>query len=223
MSDTSIIREVEEELRRERLEKLWQRYAPIVIAAAAAIVLGVAGYKFWQSWQAGRAATTGAQFEEALQLSAEGKGEEAQSLLASIGAGGPVGYKMLARLKQASDNAAAGRTDEAVAAYDAIVADGSADPILKGYARLAAATLLVDKVDSTAIENRLKGQDEAQSPWRHGARELLGLAAFRASQLDTAERYFTALLVDPGAPQGMRRRAEMMMALIVADRAKAGG
>jgi hypothetical protein len=223
MSDTSIIREVEEELRRERLEKIWQRYAPILIAVAAAIVLGVAGYKGWQSWQASRAASAGAQFEEVLQLSAAGKAEDAARLLGELGASGPVGYKMLARLKQASDSAAAGKADEAVAAYDAVAADGSVDPVLKGYARIAAATLLVDKVDSTAIENRLKDLDAAESPWRHGARELLGLAAFRAGQIDVAERHFTALLIDPAAPQGLRRRAEMMMSLIVADRAKTGG
>ena len=49
--DDGLLREVEEELRRERLEKIWKQYGTYIIAAAAAIVFGVLGFKYWESYR----------------------------------------------------------------------------------------------------------------------------------------------------------------------------
>ena len=45
-NNDNLFREVEEELRRERMEKLWKQYGNYVIAAAALIVIIVLGYKY---------------------------------------------------------------------------------------------------------------------------------------------------------------------------------
>ena len=44
--DDNFLREVEEEIRRERFERLWKEYGTYFIAGAALIVIGVLGYKF---------------------------------------------------------------------------------------------------------------------------------------------------------------------------------
>ena len=43
--DDNFLREVEEEIRRERFERLWKEYGTYFIAGAAVIVIGVLGYK----------------------------------------------------------------------------------------------------------------------------------------------------------------------------------
>ena len=43
-----IFREIDEELRQERFERLWKRYGKFIIGAAVAVVLIVGGYKFWE-------------------------------------------------------------------------------------------------------------------------------------------------------------------------------
>ncbi|MBX6324392.1 MAG: hypothetical protein IRY94_21475, partial [Rhodospirillaceae bacterium] len=43
-----IFREVDEELRRENLVKLWKRYGSYILAAALLIVVGSGGYVVWQ-------------------------------------------------------------------------------------------------------------------------------------------------------------------------------
>ncbi len=53
MSD--IFREVEEDVRRERLEKLWKPYGDYVIAAGRGRLLGIGGYKLWQRYETSRA------------------------------------------------------------------------------------------------------------------------------------------------------------------------
>ncbi len=223
MSNTDLVREVEEELRRERLEKLWQQYGAIILAVALAIIVGVAGYKGWLQWQSRQAATAGTAFDVAVRQASEGKAEEASKLFAGMAADAPGGYRVLARLRLAAEAATAGRSAEAVATYDAVAADGAVDEVLRGYAKIAAAALLVDKVDSTGMQNRLNNLDVADGPWRHSARELLAISALRAGALADARKHLTAILVDQAAPQGVRRRAELMMSLITADQAKAGG
>ena len=42
-NDDSLLREVEEEIRREQMQKIWQRYNGLILGAAALIVLGVGG------------------------------------------------------------------------------------------------------------------------------------------------------------------------------------
>ena len=44
----SLAREVDEELRREQLLKLWEKYGTYVVALIALIVVGVGGVKYYQ-------------------------------------------------------------------------------------------------------------------------------------------------------------------------------
>ncbi|NJL09061.1 MAG: tetratricopeptide repeat protein, partial [Methylacidiphilales bacterium] len=57
MSD--IFREVEEEVRREKLRALWDKYGGLVLALAVAIVIGVAGWRGWEWWQHRQAEAAG--------------------------------------------------------------------------------------------------------------------------------------------------------------------
>ena len=49
---TDIFREVEEDVRRERFEKLWKQYGDYVVALAALLVIGAAGYQLWRYYEA---------------------------------------------------------------------------------------------------------------------------------------------------------------------------
>jgi len=48
MSDDSFIREVDDELRTERVQNIWKKYGKLLIAGAAAVVIGTAGYRSYQ-------------------------------------------------------------------------------------------------------------------------------------------------------------------------------
>lgn len=65
------------------------------------------------------------------------------------------------------------------------------------------------------MERRLKGLIDANSPWRFSARELLGLSAYKHTNMREAELQFSALLSDQVTPPNLRERADMMLALIV--------
>ena len=80
MSD--IFQEVDEEVRREQLKKLWDRYGIYVVAAAFMVVAAIAAWRGYEWWQAKKAAETGAEFQTAIVLSESGKHSEAAAAFA---------------------------------------------------------------------------------------------------------------------------------------------
>ncbi len=214
MSDEGLFREIEEEMRRERLKKLWERYGVYVLGAAVAIVVAVAGYRGWVYWYAKQAAEAGERFYQAALLAEQGKTEEALKAFSDIAANGPAAYAVLAELRLAAAKAAKGDKAGAVALYDAISVKAGADEIFQDYARIQAAMLRLDTADREEIRRRIGALAEPGKAWRHSARELLGMAAYKAGAYDVAERRFTEALGDPAAPPNLKRRMEMMLALV---------
>jgi hypothetical protein len=211
----SFLREVDEAVRQDRYQKLWDKYGIYALAAAALLVASVAGYKGWTYWQEKQAREAGAKFTQALSFEDGPDAAKAREMLTELAEKGPHGYRILARFQLAAAEAKAGEIDKAVADYDALATDPSVDRILQGHAQLQAAALMLDKADYAEMERRLKGLIESGSAWRFSARELLGLSAYRLNNMREAERQFSELVGDQGTPPNLRERADMMLALIV--------
>jgi len=130
-----IFHEVDEEVRRERLTKFWQRYSILIIGACVLLVLGIAGWRGYEWYIARQAAVAGAQFETAVTLSEQGKAADAEAAFAKVAAEAPAGYRTLARFRAAAELAKT-KKDEAVKAYDALAADGSLSPLWQDLAAI---------------------------------------------------------------------------------------
>lgn len=212
--DDSLLREVEEDLRRERIAKLWDAYGIYAIAALLAIIIGIGGYKFMEHRRVSIAQAAGTKFDAAAKDLAANKSAEAEKALNDLVSNGPGGYALLARLRMAAAYAKAGKTGEAVAAYELIGKETSVDPLLASYARLQAATLRLDSADWTEMQNRLNDLAADKAPWRASARELLGLAAYKAGKTDEARQYFLQLIGDSTTPPGIAERSRILMAMM---------
>ena len=210
-----IFREVDEELRKERFEQLWKDYGAYFAAAAVALVLAVGGWKFTEYLQARRAAEAGARFNSALLLLESRKTEDAEKALRELSGTGQGGYRALSRLRLASLEQASGRTDEAVKAYDGVAADTRVDALLRGLAGLKAAMLRIDAADWTEMQNRLTPLKDAKNPWHASAKELSGLAAWKAGKFAEAEQEYQTLVESRATPGGIRQRSEMMLVLLL--------
>jgi hypothetical protein len=212
MSD--IFREVDEDLRREQYKRLWDRFGFYVIGLAVLIVVAVGGYKAWEWWETSRAAATGDRFLAALTLSEEGRHDEAIAALDAIAVDGSGGYPILAIFRSAGERAAAGDADGAVAAYDSIAGRSGLPPLVADLARIRAALILVDSQGPQELSSRIGDLARTGNPWRHAAREILGLAAYRTNDLSAARGYFDEIISDEESGQGVRSRAQLMLALI---------
>ena len=105
----SLAREVDEELRREQLLKLWEKYGTYVVAAIALIVVGVGGVKYYQYRSTEAAEAAGARLAAATRRPASEGSADMQKILQEIGSAGPAGYATLARFRLAAADRDAGR------------------------------------------------------------------------------------------------------------------
>ncbi len=215
MSD--IFREVDEDLRREQLRKLWNRFAPYIIGLAVLIVAVTAGYRGWQYWNLRQAQANGDRFVAALQLADQGKHDEAITALKQIAASGSSGYQILADFRIAAEKAASGDTSGAIAQYDAIAARPGVSEDTRNLARVRAAWLAVDQANFAELKKRIGDLAQVGNPWRHAAREILGLAAWRAGDYAAAKTYFDEINKDQDTPQDLRQRSQLMLALIASQ------
>lgn len=215
-NDDTLFREIDEELRRERAQELWNRYGTYFIVAALALVIGVWGARFYMDRKAAAAAAAGAAFDQAIALAEANKPAEAIASFEQLVKSGPSGYAALARLQIAAAHAKAGDKAKAAAALQALADDTSADQTLRSLAALQLAMLKVGDGDFTAVENRLNDLAADTSPWKANARELLAVAALKAGRSDAARATLEQLLGDPATPAGVRSRAQMLLGGIVA-------
>ncbi len=208
MSDP-ILREVDEEVRRERLKKLWDRYGGIAIAVAILIVAGIGGWRAWEWNQTRQAAQSGAAFEAAVKLADEGKSAEAVSAFERIIAEGTSGYRLLARFREAAELAEKDRP-AAVKLYDAIAADGGQSPAMRDLAAVRAGLLLVDSASLDEMQKRLEPLTAGGRPFRHTARELMALSAWRAGDAAATRKWVDLIVTDPETPPNTRARVEVL-------------
>ena len=210
MSD--IIREVDEELRRENFEKLWRKYGGYALALAALIVLGVAGYFEWQHYTAGQREERARRYEAALRLADTADAGASQALQDL--AVGDDGYAALARLDEAALKAKSGDVAGAVSLYEKIVGDGAVDKSLRDLALVLLALHTADSAPPDQLIQRLQPLTAASNPWRYSASELTAILAHRAGNNAKAQQILTSLADDLDAPQALRQRAtEMLHAL----------
>jgi hypothetical protein len=210
-----IFQEVDEEVRREQLKKLWQRYGHYAIAACVLLVAGVAAWRGYDWWETKKAVEAGAAFERAVTLAEAGKHQDAEAAFAKLATNASGGYRLLARLREAAELA---RTDSkaAIAAYDEIAADKSAGPVIQDLAAVRAGFLLVDTAPYGDMRARLEPLTAPERAFRHSARELLALSAWKAGDIGAARQWANAIMSDPQTPAGTRSRTEVLSELIAA-------
>jgi hypothetical protein len=209
---SDIFQEVDEEVRREKLQQLWERHSNLIVAAALLIVLAVAGWRGYEWWEAKKAAESGTQFEAAITLAEAGKEAEAQAAFSKIAQEGSSGYRVLARFRAAAELA---KTDPAAAAgiYASLAADSSLDRNLRDLAAAREGLILVDTAPLAELTSKLEALTTADRPFRHTARELLALSAWRNGDAAAAKRWLDLIATDAETPAGTRARMEVLMTL----------
>jgi hypothetical protein len=218
----ALMRELDDEVRAERYKRLWAKYGTYVIAALVAIPVATLIYQVVEQQRISSAESAGAKFEVARRLAADNNSPDAAKAFTELTKSAPTGYATLARFQSAAALVKGGKPAEAVAAFDAITTDGSADPILRDVARMQAAGLRMETADWTEMQTRLAPLTDERNAFRATARELLGLAALKAGQADEARRAFLQVISDSKASAAQRERVNAHMAgLLAASPAKA--
>jgi hypothetical protein len=210
---SELFNEIDEDVRRDQLKKLWERYSIYIVAGALLIIAAVGGWRGYQYLEGKKAAEAGAAFDKAVELSEQNKHAEAEAAFTDLAAKAPSGYRLLARLRAAAE---AAKHDPQAAAklYDDIAADRSVGAPEQALAKIRAAGLLLE---TTSYPNMLQRLEPATAPgatFRHTARELLALSAWRANDATAARQWLDMIANDGETPPSLRSRAEALQALL---------
>jgi hypothetical protein len=209
-----IFQEVDEDVRRDKQSVLWEKYGKFVIAIAVVVIAATAATVSWREYSKNQMLESGGNFAAAKALVVAEKDAEAADAFAKLAADSSAGYAAIARLEEAAALTRSKNTEEALKIYDALGSDSSADSNIRQLAALHAASQLLDAGDSAGARSRLTSLIEAASPWRHSARELLGLAEIADGNKNEAIRIYKALSEDATTPRGARARAAEMLAAL---------
>jgi len=210
---SDIFREVEEDVRRERLEKLWKAYGSYAIAGLVLLFAGIGGWQFWQRHELEERQKFSDSFVAAQRIT---NPQTAASTFADLARSAPKGYGAMARLSQAGAMFASGQRDGAIELYKQIAKDDSG--LIGSVARLRAAWGLAESASRADLAELLKPLDQPGNAWRSNAREVLAYADYRAMDTKSALAKYNELALAPEAPEGLRARAKAM-----ADFLKNGG
>lgn len=216
-----IFDEIGEDLRAERVRRLFARYGWLLAVLAVLILAGAGGWQWWHRREQRNAERAGGRFlaaAEAVSGPAPGAAptparQQAAAAFAKLAATGPESYRTLARLRLAAVQAS---TDPAaaLATWTAVASDPHADPLLRGLATLLWAQHQLDGGDPAAINARLAPLAGVPGPWRALAQEQLAWLDLRRGKTKDAMDLLRSLSTDALAPQGVRARASGLLAQV---------
>ncbi len=203
-SPESFVREVDEELRRDRAEALWQRHGRTVIAIVVVALVLLAAGLWWRQHRAAQAGIASEQLSQALQDLGDGRENAARAKLAAVREGGGA-YAALAAMTQAS-LAAQKKDPKAAAAFDAIAADSAAPQAVRDVATLRATALRFDTAPPAATIAALADLAVQGNAFYGSAAEMTALSYLKMGRTADAQKLLRAIAADETVPDSLRDR-----------------
>lgn len=207
-----IFQEVEEDLRRDKAAEWWKRYSLFIYAAAAVVVIGVAGYQGWRAYDLKLRGERSDSYAQALTLAAEGDSERARQTLAALSDPAGRGYQLLAAFSQANLAAEADDSAAAEQIWQALAENGDAGRTISDLAALFSVMHRMADGEAAALRGELRPLAAPEAPYRFTALELLAALALREGDTAGAREHLTQITDDPAAPPGSRSRAAELLA-----------
>jgi len=214
VSDTdSFIDEVTEEVRRDRLFRLFRKYGWIAILAVVLLVGGAA----FNEWQKARRQAAAEAFGDAVLAALREADPAARArALASVPAEGP-GARAVARFLEAAELLRAGDKAAAAARLEAVASDEAAPHALRDLAALKRVAYLRDDMPTDQRLDRLDPLAAPGAPYRALALEARGMLLLELGRRDEAIASLREAMDDAAAPAGLAGRVSQVLVALGAD------
>ncbi len=209
-----LIREVDEEVKREKLQERLKRLGPLIVAGVVVIVAVAGGVVFWLDQQEKQRVAYSDAFAAAIVMAEEGDQDGAFEAFAALGEQNSGGYKVLAKIRQAALAVEFGDTGTAIGLYRDVAGDRGVADEFRDMATILGGMLEVDDADPAELTARLAPLTEEGNAWRFSARELTAVLAMRQGDTDGAAELLRDLAADPDSPPGVRARASELLAAL---------
>jgi hypothetical protein len=211
---TNLIDEVEEEIRREKVDKFLAVGWPWIVGFVVLCLAVAGGWQYWISQQQKTARATSESFVAAVQTYEKGDFDTAAKEFEDIAKGGHTGYRTLAIMQQAAVKTNQGDLKGAIALFDQAAASAGNTPLVRDLCKLRAAYLAADVESFDELKKRLQPLIAEGGDYTFLARELLAVESWENGDATTARTEFQALSVSLEAPDGIKQRASAALAVL---------
>lgn len=214
MSDNSdsIIREVDEEFRRDQMMALWKRYGASFVSATALVIVLVVAWQLWSGWKEGKLRDNAEAYVVMEDRVSTASAADAARIYGEGFAEMEGSYRVLAGLHEAGALMNAGNHEKAIQIYDQVAQLAGDRRIMAFAAYMAASAESAAGLNDAAIA-RLQALSVPGAPMQYNAMELLAALHAASGDVESARAEFEAILDAPNAPRGMMARAQDMIAL----------
>lgn len=225
-NDAALLQEVDEAVRKDRLDTIMQRYGRWIVGGVLAALLAFGGYLFWNHRQD---AARGEQAEEliaAFEKLGTNQPRAATTELQKLAASGDPAYRAVAQMQEANIKAQTGDLKAAAALMAKVVADTKLDQALRDLALIRQTAFEYDTLKPETVIARMKPMVDAKDPassWFASAAELSATAHYQLGQFDQAGALYGRIAKLPDVTKSLQSRSVQMAGMLgvdaVADRA----
>ena len=210
-------REVDEEVRRDQLLNVWQRYGKAAIAAALLLVAALGGFFWWQNRQEQQAGKQGAELTAAFESIASGNKAAGAAKLEALTKSETPGYRAAALLTKADLAVETGDLAGAASIFRSVANDAELAAPYRELATVRMTALEYDKLPPQTVIDRLRPLAIAGNPWFGSAGEMAAIAYIKLNKPQDAARIFAAMAKDRNVPESIRSRAVQMAGSLGVD------
>ena len=207
-SVTDIIRDIDEEMRRDAFLSRVRRYAWVFLLVVVVVLFIVAAGYFWQNRQASMRSAQAGELSSALTL-AETDAEAARAQLEALVAGSSGGNAIVAGFELAEIEARAGNTEAAAAALEALAEARGGDAYAKTASLFSAYTEL-DSAEPASLLARLDPLIAEDASFTALAMELKAQVLIRTGDQAGALALLDQLLARDGLTRDVTSRVQAL-------------
>lgn len=210
ISDETFVREVDEELQRDRLLGFWKSWGRWAIGGIVALVAAYGGWLYWSHTQEQKAAAEGEKLIQAIETLETNANANVAPQLTALADSKSEGYRAAAKLTEAATALSKGDTKFAIETYGKVAADDSLSQPWRDLALVRQTALEFDAMKPEAIVARLKPLAVSGNAWFGSAGEMVALAYARMNKNDLAAKMFADIAKDEKVSESIRGRAKAM-------------
>jgi hypothetical protein len=216
-TNEAFLREVDEELRRDDMARLWRRWGRVLVGVIAVGLIAFGGWLWWRDYQAKQAGAEGERLNAAIEQLSRNQVDPAMPVLKELAASSRPGYRAVSQLASAAIAAQKGNTQGAVATYAAVVKDEKIGQPFRDLALIRQTTTEFDILPPDQVVARMRPLAQKGQPWFGSAGELLAVAQLKAGRSAEAGATFAALAADPAVAPSIRSRSAQMASVLGLD------
>ena len=203
----TFLREVDENLRRDRARDFAKKYGSWLIGALVLFLIASGGFIYWQQVKEQRAEHQVEQLSEVFKSIGSGDTTSVSKQLDDLSQSGSKGVRATALFTRAAVAIQQNDTKLAVAKYREIAGDSGLPKPYRDIALIRQTALEFDQIQPQEVIARLQPLAKAGDPWFGTAGEMTAMALIKQGKKGDAAQLFAAIARETNVPPSLRARS----------------